>query len=63
MLIIFDLTDCCRYLPSPGSPGFYAGNSSAAVTFDQHSILLDGKRIMVFRYVDCRFTFLILTFC
>ncbi|KAG8783246.1 hypothetical protein FRC12_019925 [Ceratobasidium sp. 428] len=37
-----------KYLPSPGSAGFYAGNSTAAVTFDQHSILLDGKRIMVF---------------
>ncbi|CAE6472777.1 unnamed protein product [Rhizoctonia solani] len=37
-----------KYVPSPGSPGFYAGNSSAAVTLDQHSILLDGKRIMVF---------------
>ncbi|KDN41542.1 hypothetical protein RSAG8_07343, partial [Rhizoctonia solani AG-8 WAC10335] len=37
-----------KYTPSPGSPGFYAGNSSAAVTIDQHSILLDGKRIMVF---------------
>ncbi|KAG9085345.1 hypothetical protein FRC06_003654 [Ceratobasidium sp. 370] len=37
-----------KYLPSPGSAGFYAGNSSAAVTFDQHSIMLDGKRIMVF---------------
>ncbi|QRV78064.1 glycoside hydrolase family 35 protein [Ceratobasidium sp. AG-Ba] len=37
-----------RYVPSPGSPGFYAGHSSAAVTFDQHSLMLDGKRIMVF---------------
>ncbi|KAG8752322.1 hypothetical protein FRC11_008497, partial [Ceratobasidium sp. 423] len=37
-----------KYVASPGSPGFYAGNSSAAVTFDQHSLLLDGKRIMVF---------------
>ncbi|CAE6542312.1 unnamed protein product [Rhizoctonia solani] len=37
-----------NYIPSPGSPGFYAGNSTAVVTFDQHSILLDGKRIMVF---------------
>ncbi|KAF8751739.1 Beta-galactosidase, domain 3 [Rhizoctonia solani] len=36
------------YIPSPGSSGFYVGNSTAAVTFDQHSILLDGKRIMVF---------------
>ncbi|CAE6436343.1 unnamed protein product [Rhizoctonia solani] len=37
-----------NYIPSPGSPGFYAGNSTSAVTFDQHSIMLDGKRIMVF---------------
>ncbi|KAG9124447.1 hypothetical protein FRC07_011605 [Ceratobasidium sp. 392] len=37
-----------KYIPSPGSAGFYVGNSTAAVTFDQHSILLDGKRIMVF---------------
>ncbi|KAH7318896.1 glycoside hydrolase superfamily [Rhizoctonia solani] len=37
-----------NYIPSPGSPGFYADNSTSAVTFDQHSILLDGKRIMVF---------------
>ncbi|KAG8796599.1 hypothetical protein FRC12_016586 [Ceratobasidium sp. 428] len=37
-----------KYVPSPGSPGFYAGHSSAAVTFDQHSLMLDGKRIMVF---------------
>ncbi|KAH7318895.1 glycoside hydrolase superfamily [Rhizoctonia solani] len=37
-----------QYVPSPGSPGFYAGNSSAAVTFDQHSLLLDGKRVIIF---------------
>ncbi|KAG8764925.1 hypothetical protein FRC12_007805, partial [Ceratobasidium sp. 428] len=37
-----------KYVPSPGSPGFYAGQSQAAVTFDQHSLMLDGKRIMVF---------------
>ncbi|KAF8601279.1 hypothetical protein BDV93DRAFT_545951 [Ceratobasidium sp. AG-I] len=36
------------YMPSPGSPGFYANQSTAAVTIDQHSLLLDGKRIMVF---------------
>ncbi|CUA69706.1 hypothetical protein RSOLAG22IIIB_08633 [Rhizoctonia solani] len=35
------------YIPSPGSPGFYAGNSSAAVTFDQYSLLLNGKRVMI----------------
>ncbi|KAG9080887.1 hypothetical protein FRC06_006028, partial [Ceratobasidium sp. 370] len=37
-----------KYIPSPGSPGFYASKSNAAVTFDQHSLMLDGKRIMVF---------------
>ncbi|KAF8601278.1 glycoside hydrolase family 35 protein [Ceratobasidium sp. AG-I] len=36
------------YVPSPGSPGFYANHSSAAVTIDQHSVLLDGKRYMIF---------------
>ncbi|KAG9080293.1 hypothetical protein FRC06_006824, partial [Ceratobasidium sp. 370] len=40
-----------KYKPSPGSPGFYAGKSNASVTFDQHSLMLDGKRIMVFRHV------------
>jgi hypothetical protein len=49
----------CRYVPSPGSPGFYAGNSTAAVTFDQHSLLLDGKRIMVFRFVFLIFPLLV----
>ena len=39
-----------RYVPSPGSPGFYANHSSAAVTIDQHSVLLDGKRFMIFRW-------------
>ncbi|CCO37053.1 hypothetical protein BN14_11204 [Rhizoctonia solani AG-1 IB] len=49
-LICLEGRDCyiTRYVPSPGSPGFYRGNSSAGVTFDQHSLLLDGKRIMVF---------------
>ncbi|CAE6442843.1 unnamed protein product [Rhizoctonia solani] len=37
-----------KYVTSPGSLGFYKGNSSAAVTFDQYSLMLDGKRIMVF---------------
>ncbi|TDL23066.1 putative beta-galactosidase [Rickenella mellea] len=31
-----------------GSPGFYHGNSSAAVTFDAHSVFLDNKRLFVF---------------
>ncbi|KAG9082935.1 hypothetical protein FRC06_004764, partial [Ceratobasidium sp. 370] len=37
-----------KYVLSPGSPGFYSGNSSASVTFDQFSLMLDGKRLMVF---------------
>ncbi|KAG8737249.1 hypothetical protein FRC10_008399 [Ceratobasidium sp. 414] len=39
-----------KYVLSPGSPGFYSGNSSASVTFDQFSLMLDGKRLMIFRY-------------
>jgi len=37
-----------NYTVPPGSPGFYHGNSSAAVTFDQHSAFLDNKRLYVF---------------
>ncbi|KAG8722514.1 hypothetical protein FRC08_001028 [Ceratobasidium sp. 394] len=37
-----------KYVLSPGSPGFYSGNSSASVTLDQFSLMLDGKRLMVF---------------
>ncbi|KAG9083717.1 hypothetical protein FS749_005813, partial [Ceratobasidium sp. UAMH 11750] len=37
-----------QYKPSPGSPGFYVGKSKASDTFDQHSLMLDGKRIMAF---------------
>lgn len=36
------------YTVPPGSPGFYHGNSSAAVTFDGHSLFLDNKRLYVF---------------
>lgn len=36
------------YTVPPGSPGFYHGNSSAAVTFDSHSLFLDNKRLYVF---------------
>lgn len=36
------------YSVPPGSPGFYHGNSTAAVTFDSHSLLLDDKRMYVF---------------
>ncbi|KAJ7175273.1 glycoside hydrolase superfamily [Mycena haematopus] len=37
-----------EYVMPVGSPGFYNGHSKAAVTLDQHSLLLDGKRVMVF---------------
>ena len=36
------------YEPPAGSPGFYHGNSTAAVTFDAHSLFLDDKRLYVF---------------
>ena len=36
------------YNVPPGSPGFYHGNSTAAVTFDAHSLFLDDKRLYVF---------------
>ncbi|KAJ7692256.1 putative beta-galactosidase [Mycena rosella] len=37
-----------EYVMPVGSPGFYNGHSNASVTLDQHSLLLDGKRVMVF---------------
>lgn len=37
-----------KYVLPEGSPDFYNGRSSAAVTFDQHSVLLDDKRAMIF---------------
>ncbi|KAF9445456.1 glycoside hydrolase family 35 protein [Macrolepiota fuliginosa MF-IS2] len=37
-----------QYILPVGSPDFYNGQSNASVTFDQHSVLLDGKRIMFF---------------
>lgn len=36
------------YVPSPGSIGFYHGESNASVTFDQHSLFLGEKRVMFF---------------
>ncbi|KAG6814783.1 hypothetical protein H0H93_012254 [Arthromyces matolae] len=36
------------YVLPVGSPDFYNGQSNASVTFDQHSLLLDGKRVMFF---------------
>jgi hypothetical protein len=36
------------YVVPQGSPGFYHGNSTAAVTFDQHTLFLDNKRLFVF---------------
>ncbi|KAJ6453970.1 glycoside hydrolase family 35 protein [Mycena sanguinolenta] len=37
-----------EYVMPVGSPGFYNGRSNASVTLDQHSLLLDGQRVMVF---------------
>ncbi|KAJ7196639.1 glycoside hydrolase family 35 protein [Mycena pura] len=37
-----------EYVMPVGSPGFYNGRSNASVTLDQHSLLLNGKRIVVF---------------
>ncbi|KAJ7036014.1 glycoside hydrolase family 35 protein [Mycena alexandri] len=37
-----------EYVLPVGSPDFYNGHSQASVTLDQHSILLDGKRVMFF---------------
>ncbi|KAF5354886.1 hypothetical protein D9756_005306 [Leucocoprinus leucothites] len=37
-----------QYILPVGSPDFYNGQSDASVTFDQHSLLLDGKRVMFF---------------
>jgi hypothetical protein len=36
------------YTPPPGSPGFYHGNSTAAVTFDNLSAFVDNKRVFIF---------------
>ena len=36
------------YKVPPGSPGFYHGNSSAAVILDAYSLFLDDKRLFVF---------------
>jgi hypothetical protein len=36
------------YTPPDGSPGFYHGNSSATVTFDNLSAFIDDKRVFVF---------------
>ncbi|KAK1216295.1 hypothetical protein PQX77_021082 [Marasmius sp. AFHP31] len=37
-----------KYVRPLGDLNFYNGRSDAAVTFDQHSILLDGKRHLLF---------------
>ncbi|PVG04082.1 putative beta-galactosidase [Serendipita vermifera] len=34
------------YVVPAGSPGFYHGNSSASVTFDQYSLFLDNERTL-----------------
>jgi hypothetical protein len=36
------------YTPPTGSPGFYHGNSTAAVTFDNLSAFIDDKRVFIF---------------
>ncbi|KAI0783038.1 glycoside hydrolase superfamily [Abortiporus biennis] len=46
-LLAFSLSAFSYTVPQ-GSPGFYHGNSSAAVTFDAHSLFLDNKRLYVF---------------
>ncbi|KAI0343743.1 putative beta-galactosidase [Trametopsis cervina] len=42
------LSSVFSYSVPPGSPGFYHGNSTSAVTFDAHSMFLDNKRLYVF---------------
>ncbi|KAJ7128422.1 glycoside hydrolase family 35 protein [Mycena epipterygia] len=37
------LNNSAEYVMPVGSPGFYNGHSTASVTLEQHSILLDGK--------------------
>jgi len=36
------------YVVPQGSPGFYHGNSTSAVTVDEHSLFLDNKRVFIF---------------
>ena len=42
------LATVLSYTVPPGSPGFYHGNSTSAVTFDEHSLFLGDKRLYVF---------------
>ncbi|KAG7096341.1 hypothetical protein E1B28_003785 [Marasmius oreades] len=37
-----------KYIFPEGDLNFYSGKSNASVTFDQHSLLLDGKRVLFF---------------
>ncbi|KAG5637397.1 hypothetical protein H0H81_004705 [Sphagnurus paluster] len=37
-----------KYVSPVGSLNFYKGKSNSAIAFDQHSLLLDGKRVMFF---------------
>ncbi|VDC04598.1 unnamed protein product [Peniophora sp. CBMAI 1063] len=48
LVVLASALCCSAYIVPSGSPGFYAGNSTSAVTFDQHSVFLDGKRVFVF---------------
>ena len=47
-LLTTQLVAVLSYSVPPGSPGFYHGNSSSAVTFDAHSLFLGDKRLFVF---------------
>ena len=47
-VLVAQALDAFCYTVPPGSPGFYHGNSTAAVTFDSHSLFLDDKRLYVF---------------
>ncbi|PSR79495.1 hypothetical protein PHLCEN_2v7020 [Hermanssonia centrifuga] len=47
-LLSVPLVTVWPYTVPPGSPGFYHGNSTAAVTFDAHSLFLGDKRLYVF---------------
>ncbi|EPQ55007.1 hypothetical protein GLOTRDRAFT_111095 [Gloeophyllum trabeum ATCC 11539] len=48
LVLASQLASVLSYTVPPGSPGFYHGNSSAAVTFDEYSLFLDNKRLFVF---------------
>ncbi|TFK51150.1 hypothetical protein OE88DRAFT_1630669 [Heliocybe sulcata] len=47
-LLATQIQRALSYVVPPGSPGFYHGNSSEAVTFDEYSLFLNDKRLFVF---------------